>query len=107
MKERIRNAALRSKVCSAEDAAELIKNGDLVGASGFTGAGYPKAVPQALAKRMEHAHKEGHEYRIRLITGASTGPQLDGELAKVNGISFRAPYNSDPGLRAGCPGTVR
>ena len=100
MTERIRNAALRSKVCSAEDAAELIKNGDLVGASGFTGAGYPKVVPQALAKRMEHAHKEGHEYRIRLITGASTGPQLDGELAKVNGISFRAPYNSDPGLRA-------
>ena len=72
MTERIRNAALRSKVCSAEDAAELIKNGDIVGASGFTGAGYPKVVPQALAKRMEHAHKEGHEYRIRLITGAST-----------------------------------
>ncbi|MBR2124867.1 MAG: succinate CoA transferase [Acetobacter sp.] len=100
MTERIRNAALRSKVCSAEDAAAHIKNGDLVGASGFTGAGYPKAVPKALAQRMAHAHSQGHEYRIRLITGASTGPQMDGELAKVNGISFRAPYNTDPDLRA-------
>ena len=53
MTERIRNSALRSKVCSAEDAAAHIKNGDLVGASGFTGAGYPKAVPKALAQRMD------------------------------------------------------
>ncbi|KAA8419417.1 propionyl-CoA--succinate CoA transferase, partial [Acetobacter sp. DmW_125126] len=56
MTERIRNVALRSKVCPAETASELIKHGDVVGTSGFTGAGYPKEVPKALARRMEAAH---------------------------------------------------
>ncbi|QEO18429.1 acetyl-CoA hydrolase/transferase family protein [Acetobacter vaccinii] len=99
MTQRIRNVALRSKVCPAEAAAELIKNGDVVGTSGFTGAGYPKAVPKALAERMGAAHDRGEEYRISLITGASTGPQLDGELAKVNGVYFRSPFNTDAGMR--------
>nr|WP_298795059.1 acetyl-CoA hydrolase/transferase family protein [uncultured Acetobacter sp.] len=99
MKERIRNVALRSKVCSAEAAAELIRPGAVVGASGFTGAGYPKAVPEALAGLMEQAHARGEEYRINLITGASTGPQLDGVLAKVNGVAFRSPFNTDAAMR--------
>ncbi|MBS0959517.1 MULTISPECIES: succinate CoA transferase [Acetobacter] len=99
MKERIRNVSLRSKVCSAEDAAALIRHGHVVGTSGFTGAGYPKSVPGALAKRMAEAQAKGDEYRISLITGASTGPQLDGELAKVNGVSFRSPFNTDAGMR--------
>ncbi|GAN67538.1 succinate CoA transferase [Acetobacter orleanensis] len=99
MKERIRNVALRSKVCSAENAAELIRPGAVVGASGFTGAGYPKAVPEALAGLMEQAHTRGEDYRISLITGASTGPQLDGVLAKANGVSFRSPFNTDAAMR--------
>ncbi|MBO1327339.1 succinate CoA transferase [Acetobacter suratthaniensis] len=99
MTERIRNVALRSKVCPAEAAAELIRDRDVVGTSGFTGAGYPKAVPKALAERMQVAHDRGEEYRISLITGASTGPQLDGELAKVNGVYFRSPFNTDAGMR--------
>ncbi|OAG76707.1 Acetyl-CoA hydrolase [Acetobacter malorum] len=99
MKERIRNVALRSKVCSAETAAELIRPGAVVGASGFTGAGYPKAVPEALAGIMEQAHARGEDYRISLITGASTGPQLDGVLAKANGVAFRSPFNTDANMR--------
>lgn len=99
MTERIRNVALRSKVCPAEAAAKLIRNGDVVGTSGFTGAGYPKAVPMALAQQMEAAHNNGQEHRISLITGASTGPQLDGELGKVNGVYFRSPFNTDPAMR--------
>ena len=99
MTERIRNVALRSKVCPAEAAAELIRDRDVVGTSGFTGAGYPKAVPKALAERMQAAQDRGESYRISLITGASTGPQLDGELAKVNGVYFRSPFNTDAGMR--------
>ena len=38
---------------SAAAAAALIKPGMTVAMSGFTGAGYPKAVPQALADQME------------------------------------------------------
>ena len=92
----IRNQALKSKVMSAEDAAALIPNGANVGMSGFTGSGYPKVVPQALAAKMEAAREAGDPFRISVWTGASTGPELDGELAKADGIEFRLPYNSDP-----------
>ena len=51
MGDRILHNGLKSKVMSAEAAAALIPNGSVVGMSGFTGAGYPKAVPIALAKR--------------------------------------------------------
>jgi succinyl-CoA:acetate CoA-transferase len=67
--------------------------------SGFTGAGYPKAVPIALAARMEAAHARGEPFRVRVWTGASTGPELDGVLARANGVEFRLPYNSDPAAR--------
>ncbi len=81
---------------SAEDAAALVDNGATVGMSGFTGSGYPKAVPLALAARIEERHAAGEEFRIKIWSGASTGPELDGALAKADGIDFRLPYNSDP-----------
>ena len=94
--QRIKNETLRAKLMSAEDAAALIANGDTIGMSGFTGSGYPKAVPQALAARIEGEHAKGNPFKVRIWTGASTGPELDGALAKADGIEFRLPYNSDP-----------
>jgi succinyl-CoA:acetate CoA-transferase len=96
---RIFNEAYRSKVMSADDAAALIHNGDNIGFSGFTGAGYPKVVPGALATRIKAAHARGDEFRVGVYTGASTAPELDGALAETGGISFRAPYQSDPIMR--------
>jgi succinyl-CoA:acetate CoA-transferase len=96
---RIRNLALRSKIMSAEQAAELIPRGSNVGMSGFTGAGYPKEVPLALAERMNAAHARGETFRIGVWTGASTAPELDGALAKVDGMELRLPYQSDPTCR--------
>ncbi|ATQ43760.1 acetyl-CoA hydrolase/transferase family protein [Caulobacter mirabilis] len=93
---RIRNAAFRSKIMSAAEAAALIPPGSTVGMSGFTGSGYPKTVPPALAARIEAEHAKGNPFRLRVWTGASTGPELDGALAKADGIEFRLPYNSDP-----------
>ncbi|WP_332645185.1 acetyl-CoA hydrolase/transferase family protein [Aeromicrobium sp.] len=90
---------LAAKVVSAEAAAALINPGDHVGFSGFTGAGYPKVIPGALAARMKRAHDHGEDFQIGLWTGASTAPDADGSLAAVNGISSRLPYNSDPTLR--------
>jgi succinyl-CoA:acetate CoA-transferase len=90
---------LRSKVMSAERAASLITSGSTVGMSGFTGSGYPKAVPLALAALIEAEHAAGNPFRVRVWTGASTGPELDGALAKADGIEFRLPYNSDPVVR--------
>lgn len=96
---RIASGALRSRVMSAEDAAGLITPGSTVGMSGFTGAGYPKAVPLALAQRIEATHAAGDPFALRVWTGASTGPELDGALARAKGIEFRLPYNSDPTAR--------
>jgi succinyl-CoA:acetate CoA-transferase len=93
---RIRSAALRSRIMSADDAAALIQPGSSVGMSGFTGSGYPKLVPPALAARMEAAHAAGDPFKVKVWTGASTGPELDGAMAKADGIEFRLPYNSDP-----------
>lgn len=97
--ERILNPALRSRVMSADEAAALIPAGANVGMSGFTGSGYPKAVPQALARRIEAIRAAGGSFKIGLWTGASTAPELDGALAKVEGIEMRLPYQSDPTCR--------
>ncbi len=100
MSERIANAALRSKVMTADEAAAHIQPGDNVGMSGFTGAGYPKAVPLALADRIHAFRTHGHDFRIGVWTGASTAPELDGALAEADGIELRLPYQSDPISRA-------
>ena len=65
-----------------------------IGASGFTPAGYPKAVPLALAERMK---KE--PFQINLWTGASVGKELDGALMEVGGIARRMPYQTNNDLR--------
>ena len=96
---RIRCPALAAKVVAAEEAVAQIHDGDNVGFSGFTGAGYPKAVPAALAATMIRAHDEGRQFQVGLWTGASTAPDADGVLAAAHGISTRLPYNSDPTLR--------
>ena len=88
--------SLRKRIMSAEDAATFITAGSTVGLSGFTGSGYPKAVPMALAARIEAEHAAGNPFQVRVWTGASTGPELDGALARADGIEFRLPYNSDP-----------
>ncbi|AKE40803.1 acetyl-CoA hydrolase/transferase family protein [Corynebacterium kutscheri] len=100
MSDRIANAQLRGKVMSADEAAQFVNNGDNVGISGFTGAGYPKVLPLAIAERAKQMHARGEQYRIGLFTGASTAPDCDGVLAEADAISFRTPYQSDPILRA-------
>ena len=97
---RIESAAARAKVMSAEAAAALIQPGDNVGMSGFTGAGYPKAVPTELARRVTEATERGERFSVSVWTGASTAPDLDGALAAVDGIDLRMPYQSDPVTRA-------
>jgi succinyl-CoA:acetate CoA-transferase len=93
---RIQHAGLAAAVVSAEEAAAHIRHGDTVGMSGFTGAGYPKEVPRALAQRITAAHDAGEPFRVDVWTGASTAPELDGALAAADGIELRLPYQSDP-----------
>lgn len=96
---RIECDTMRSKIMSAEAAADLIRPGTTIGTSGFTGSGYPKAVPVALAAKIKKLHEQGQRFRVNLWTGASTGPELDGALAEANGIEFRMPFQSDANLR--------
>src|SRR5919206_4360620 len=93
---RIHHAALARKVMPADAAASMIAPGATVGMSGFTGAGYPKEVPLALAKRITESNASGSRFRINVWTGASTAPELDGALAAADGIELRLPYQSDP-----------
>ncbi len=86
-------------ILTAEEAAAMIQNGQTLGCSGFTAAGSLKVVPRALARRAEAEHEAGREFKISLLTGASTGASFDGELAKARAIRMRTPYMSDPLLR--------
>lgn len=86
---------------SAADAAQFVHHGDNVGFSGFTPAGCPKVVPQAIAHKAEEEHKAGRPFEIGMFTGASTGDRLDGTLARARAIKFRTPYQSNKDLRTG------
>lgn len=96
---RVLNSDLRKLIMSADEAAALIRNNDNIGMSGFTGSGYPKEFPPALARRMETERQAGNPLRVGVFTGASTGPELDGALAAANGMQVRLPYQSDPAVR--------
>lgn len=90
---------LKSKVKTAEEAAALINNGEIIGISGFTGAAYPKAVTPALAKRGEKLRAEGVDFGISLYTGASVGDECDGVLARAGIMKMRLPYQSHADVR--------
>jgi succinyl-CoA:acetate CoA-transferase len=99
MSDRILHKGLKAKVMSAEAAAALIPNGSVVGMSGFTGAGYPKAVPVALAKRSIEERLRGKPYRLNVLTGASTGPEQDTAMSITEAQAFRFPYQGDAATR--------
>ncbi|MBC6761774.1 MULTISPECIES: acetyl-CoA hydrolase/transferase family protein [Corynebacterium] len=99
MSDRIAHAGLRGKVMTADEAAQFINHGDALGISGFTGAGYPKALPTALANRGKELHAKGEEFAVDIYTGASTAPDCDGVMAEADIIRYRMPYQGDPALR--------
>ena len=86
-------------ILTADEAADLIQNGQNIGFSGFTAAGAAKAVPFALAQKARREHDAGKPFKVGVLTGASTGKSLDGALAEAEAISFRTPYQSNPTLR--------
>jgi len=84
---------------TAEEAAAMIPDGATIGFSGFTPAGAAKAVPSALAEKAQAMHAEGKPYKVRVLTGASTGNAFDEALAQADAISWRTPYQSSKTLR--------
>ena len=92
--KRIRIPALQKKIMSAAQAADFIKDGMVVGMSGFTRAGDPKEIPFEFAKLAE-----GGKRKIYLMTGASLGAEVDGAMARAGAISKRTPFMSDRDMR--------
>jgi acetyl-CoA hydrolase len=84
---------------SAAEVASNIKDRQTVAFSGFTPAGAAKVVPKAIAECAKQLHAKGEEFRIGVMSGASTGRSLDGALAQADAVLFRTPYQSDPDLR--------
>lgn len=84
---------------TAMEAAKIIKNGDTIGLSGFTPAGAPKAVTKELAVIAEEEHAAGREFKVNLLTGASTGESTDGVLTRAGAIDYRAPYTTNGDFR--------
>jgi acetyl-CoA hydrolase/succinyl-CoA:acetate CoA-transferase len=92
--DRIKLKSLHDKVITAEQAAQLFKNGMIVGSSGFTKAGDSKVVLPALADRAKI-----DPLKITLITGASLGHGTDGKLAEAGVLAKRMPFQVDRILR--------
>ncbi|WP_289747969.1 succinate CoA transferase [Paramuribaculum intestinale] len=86
-------------ILSAQEAAELIKNGDNIGLSGFTASGSPKVITEALAAKAVKEHEAGRPFKVSVFTGASTNNHADGALARANAIARRTPYQNTPDLR--------
>lgn len=93
--DRIRNAAVRSRIMSADEAQAMIKDKMALGLSGFTRAGDAKAVPQALAKRVKAT---GEKLRVNVYTGASLA-ESDRVMAEANIVEKRIPYQADDIMR--------
>jgi acetyl-CoA hydrolase/succinyl-CoA:acetate CoA-transferase len=83
---------------SAEEVAGQLPERGTIAASGFT-TGYPKAIPAAYAARVEAGRAAGREFGINLYTGASTGEELDGVLARSGAVRRRLPFQSTPDMR--------
>lgn len=91
---RIRKKEYLDKIITPEQAAEMIESNSIIGVSGFTPSGYPKAIPLALSKCVG---KNG----ITIITGASVGPEIDQRLVESGVMKRRIPYQTNKVLRNG------
>lgn len=95
LETRIRRPSLLDRITTPQQAAALIKDGMIIGMSGFTRAGDAKAVPIAMAERAKT-----DPFKITLITGASLGHDIDRMLTEAHVLSRRIPFQSDATLRA-------
>ena len=87
------------QILSAAEAASLVKDGYIVGVSGFTPAGSPKAVIVEVAKKAEEEHAKGNPFQISILSGASTGDSCDGVLTRAKAMRYRAPYTTNGDFR--------
>ncbi|KAF5344316.1 hypothetical protein D9756_011310 [Leucocoprinus leucothites] len=95
LRERVRRPAFLERLARAEDLAPLFKNDDYIGWSGFTGVGYPKSVPTAIADDIESNNLQASpdtKKKFNLFVGASVGPEVEDRWARLDMIARRYPH---------------
>ena len=93
------------KRISAEEAASLIRDKEMLALSGFTPSGCPKGIFRALSKRAIKLHEDGEEFAVGILTGASTCQSIEGDMAAAKALRFREGTKVlDFGTGGGFPG---
>jgi acetyl-CoA hydrolase len=100
LESRIRRKSLMKKVMKAEETIQFFKSGMNLGWSGFTPAGYPKAVPIALADHVEKNNLQG-KMKFNLFIGASVGAETENRWAQLDMIDRRWPYQTGKDISKG------
>jgi len=100
LEDRVRRKSLLSKTMKAEDCIQFFENGQNLLWSGFTPAGYPKAVPIALADHVEANSLQG-KLRFNLFIGASVGAETENRWAGLDMIDRRWPYQTGKDIAKG------
>ena len=84
---------------TALEAAEMIKDGDMMALSGFTPNANPKAIFRELSKRAIRLHEAGEEFQVGVLTGASSCQSVEGDMANAKALKFRAPFSTNKDFR--------
>ncbi|TFK18005.1 acyl-CoA carboxylate CoA-transferase [Coprinopsis marcescibilis] len=95
LKERVRRPAFLSKLRTADELAPLFNNDDYIGWSGFTGVGYPKMTPTAIADHVQEHNLQADpetKKKFNLFVGASVGPEVEDRWARLDMIARRYPH---------------
>ncbi|KAJ7029394.1 hypothetical protein C8F04DRAFT_962960 [Mycena alexandri] len=91
LRERVRRPAFLEKLAQPEDLVPLFKNDDYIGWSGFTGVGYPKRIPTAIADYVQVNNLQSQN-RFNLFVGASVGTEVEDRWAELDIIARRYPH---------------
>lgn len=75
-------------IADAETAAETVADDATIAVSGFGSVGNPKAVPAALARAAE----SGRDLSLSIVSGGSTGEQIDTQLVEADAMARRYPF---------------
>jgi acetyl-CoA hydrolase len=100
LSQRVRNTNLLQRVKTAEELIPLFRDGQWLGWSGFTGVGYPKMIPTALADHVEKNNLQG-KMRFNLFVGASSGAETEDRWARLNMIDRRSPHQVGKNIQDG------
>jgi len=100
LEDRVRRKSLLNKVRTPEECIEFFTPGQNLLWSGFTPAGYPKAVPIALADHVEANNLQG-KWKFNLFIGASVGAETEDRWATLDMIDRRWPYQTGKNIAKG------